>query len=80
MGMGDGGRGTGTGEGPQYWPLRIWSSLDKPGGRGGVTRAKMSLPRRGWCSPSPQMSLEARPQSEPLACGHRKQLVLIVIE
>lgn len=42
---------------------------------------RMRLPRRGWDShPPSQMSLEARPQSEPLACGHRKQLVLIVIE
>lgn len=47
-----------------------------------VAGAEDAAAQAGLGQPPPlsQMSLEARPQSEPLACGHRKQLVLIVIE
>ena len=50
-----------------------------------AARAEDAAAPRGSCghTPTPDVSRgggEARPQSEPLAYGHGKQLVLIVIE
>ena len=51
---------------------RAEAAADPGGSRGsGVTPPCPDVSRGGG---------EARPQSEPLACGHGKQLVLIVIE